>query len=82
MQNTIKEELQQLLPANLVDAQLSDAELESVAGGIFQYSTGGEAVVASRPGYVTQVILFGNTSGRITGSSSRLSYSGVTVQSV
>ena len=41
MQNTIKEELQQLIPANLVSSQeeLSDAELESVAGGVILNGT-------------------------------------------
>lgn len=41
MQHIIKEELQQIIPANLISSQeeISDAELEFVAGGIFYSGT-------------------------------------------
>ncbi len=82
MQNTIKEELQQLLSANLVDAQVSDAELESVAGGIISYSTGGDRVRIYRPtDSLVNNLSYGNVSGYETGTRT-LTYSNVRVQSV
>ncbi|MBD2774057.1 hypothetical protein [Iningainema tapete] len=81
MQNTIKEELQQLLPANLVDAQVSDAELESVAGGVRQYSTGGRTVILTFQGVSTVPLSIGNTSGRVIAREVR-TILGVTVDSI
>lgn len=47
MQNSIKEELQQIIPSNLISSEeeLSDVELESVAGGAILTGTNVRAQV-------------------------------------